>query len=728
MSEKIYNLSISGSVVEKRLNDAARIPEIEETLNQKVADSLSTLTNLVGGKQPLITDTDTINPKSVDTTSAPGGNIYTQRVDIVDTSGSIGIIQKGGATGYDWIRTDSAHTLQDALNTKASSSSLTSKADKDNSTQSITASKITLANTLNVGDNVKLIGTGSVKIGNNTCIEDEYMEIGNTIISHEGITCDSGSSTESAIVTNGDIEATVNNVDHKLSNKADKATTLEGYGITTRYATYDELQRALSSIFIIKGEADVAWVNSIVSPQIGSLYIMTDSGTVRHGASSVTVRKGDVIVFTEDNKWSVFNAVVDMSSKADKNGNSNEDFNAKNITASSYNGDTLSVRNISANNINATGEIKLETGGGQYVHKLSEKANTSDNTQNIFARSFNTDSVTVADTGIFNTSGLEINDAHISFDGVEIAGGDVVVFKDGVEHKLSDKMNVTDDSQDILAKSFNTGMVSVLDSEVTVCNVSVMDESGFHVGDTHIYDGEVKTVKNGKEHFLTNKVDTSTLSKYANKEAANYFKSTLTVGLDGDGVAIYPDKRIVLNDGVNSLHLSTTDIQFKVANNVVKSFDTKADLRNSNQEISARAFNAGIYSFWSDKGFFIDNEEVITRNGITFGNSSITDNEVSTEKDGVTHKLSEKMNTGGDRDQDFAAKDIIATGVFAHNITLSETDDWSGLKNNFGENLQDALDAKVDKNNASQSLTVGTITIGNTTLTEAQLQALLAKL
>ena len=109
----------------------------------------------------------------------------------------------------------------------------------------------------------------------------------------------------------------------KVANKADKATTLAGYGITDAY-TKTEIDGKLGGAFHYKGSYDTfaALIAAVTEPSVGDVYnIKTAGGTDDQG---VAIKAGDNVVCktakTESDaaKWDVLSGTVDLSAYYNK--------------------------------------------------------------------------------------------------------------------------------------------------------------------------------------------------------------------------------------------------------------------------------------------------------------------------------------------------------------------------------------------------------------------------
>ena len=109
----------------------------------------------------------------------------------------------------------------------------------------------------------------------------------------------------------------------KVANKADKATTLAGYGITDAY-TKTEVDGKLGGAFHYKGSYDTfaALIAAVTEPSVGDVYnIKTAGGTDDQG---VAIKAGDNVVCktakTESDaaKWDVLSGTVDLSAYYNK--------------------------------------------------------------------------------------------------------------------------------------------------------------------------------------------------------------------------------------------------------------------------------------------------------------------------------------------------------------------------------------------------------------------------
>lgn len=109
----------------------------------------------------------------------------------------------------------------------------------------------------------------------------------------------------------------------KVANKADKATTLAGYGITDAY-TKTEIDGKLGGAFHYKGSYDTfaALIAAVTEPAIGDVYnIKTAGGTDDQG---VAIKAGDNVVCKEAKteseaaKWDVLAGTMDLSAYYNK--------------------------------------------------------------------------------------------------------------------------------------------------------------------------------------------------------------------------------------------------------------------------------------------------------------------------------------------------------------------------------------------------------------------------
>ena len=109
----------------------------------------------------------------------------------------------------------------------------------------------------------------------------------------------------------------------KVANKADKATTLAGYGIIDAY-TKTEIDGKLGGAFHYKGSYDTfaALIAAVTEPSVGDVYnIKTAGGTDDQG---VAIKAGDNVVCktakTESDaaKWDVLSGTVDLSAYYNK--------------------------------------------------------------------------------------------------------------------------------------------------------------------------------------------------------------------------------------------------------------------------------------------------------------------------------------------------------------------------------------------------------------------------
>ena len=134
----------------------------------------------------------------------------------------------------------------------------------------------------------------------------------NVPISGLTIYCEQGSYAETYANTNTipvmytDISAT------DFNNKADKATTLGGYGITDAY-TKGEIDSKISNVYEIKGSSTVA--NLPTNPEVGDVYNIIDSGTIT--GTEIVLSTGDNVVYTSDG-WDKLSATIDLSGYQEK--------------------------------------------------------------------------------------------------------------------------------------------------------------------------------------------------------------------------------------------------------------------------------------------------------------------------------------------------------------------------------------------------------------------------
>ena len=98
--------------------------------------------------------------------------------------------------------------------------------------------------------------------------------------------------------------------DDLLDKKANKATTLVGYGIVDAY-TKEEIDTKIVGVYRICGSKTVAEINALETSTltVGNVYNISDSGVVN---TDINVNAGDNIVWTE-NGWDNLSGIVDLS-------------------------------------------------------------------------------------------------------------------------------------------------------------------------------------------------------------------------------------------------------------------------------------------------------------------------------------------------------------------------------------------------------------------------------
>ena len=101
------------------------------------------------------------------------------------------------------------------------------------------------------------------------------------------------------------------NVIHKLSEKANKATTLEGYGITDAYDK-DTIDAKISSIYRYKGTVTSTSALPTENLSVGDVYNIETSGTIGSGETAIKINAGDNVAWT-GTSWDVLAGTVDLS-------------------------------------------------------------------------------------------------------------------------------------------------------------------------------------------------------------------------------------------------------------------------------------------------------------------------------------------------------------------------------------------------------------------------------
>lgn len=108
-----------------------------------------------------------------------------------------------------------------------------------------------------------------------------------------------------------------------LANKADKATTLAGYGITDAY-TKEELNAKISAVYKPAGSVAFADLPALAENVLGNVYNVTNAFTTTdsfvEGAGNKYPKGTNVVVVEsgEDYKFDVLAGFVDLSGKVDK--------------------------------------------------------------------------------------------------------------------------------------------------------------------------------------------------------------------------------------------------------------------------------------------------------------------------------------------------------------------------------------------------------------------------
>ena len=108
-----------------------------------------------------------------------------------------------------------------------------------------------------------------------------------------------------------------------LANKADKATTLAGYGITDAY-TKEELNAKISAVYKPAGSVAFADLPALAENVLGNVYNVTNAFTTTdsfiEGAGNKYPKGTNVVVVKsgEDYKFDVLAGFVDLSGKVDK--------------------------------------------------------------------------------------------------------------------------------------------------------------------------------------------------------------------------------------------------------------------------------------------------------------------------------------------------------------------------------------------------------------------------
>lgn len=138
-----------------------------------------------------------------------------------------------------------------------------------------------------------------------------------------------------------------------LANKADKATTLAGYGITDAY-TKTEVDQKVSGAFHYKGSvADMEALEGIQSPSQGDVYQVTSE-------SKMYVWDGD--------SWEEFGAGIDLSGYVEKT-----EFNPIKGTVDSLPSELSQVMDVSRTDTTNTLEIRIFTKQEDGTYSPSEK-------------------------------------------------------------------------------------------------------------------------------------------------------------------------------------------------------------------------------------------------------------------------------------------------------------------------------------------------------------------
>lgn len=108
-----------------------------------------------------------------------------------------------------------------------------------------------------------------------------------------------------------------------LANKADKAATLAGYGITDAY-TKEELNAKISAVYKPAGSVAFADLPTLAENVLGNVYNVTNAFTTTdnfvEGAGNKYPKGTNVVVVKsgEDYKFDVLAGFVDLSGKVDK--------------------------------------------------------------------------------------------------------------------------------------------------------------------------------------------------------------------------------------------------------------------------------------------------------------------------------------------------------------------------------------------------------------------------
>ena len=109
----------------------------------------------------------------------------------------------------------------------------------------------------------------------------------------------------------GDFVATINDTTHKLSEKANKATTLQGYGIIDAYDK-DTIDAKISSVYRYKGTITSTSNLPTENLLVGDVYNIETSGTIGSGDAAIKVNAGDNVAWTGTD-WDVLAGTVDLS-------------------------------------------------------------------------------------------------------------------------------------------------------------------------------------------------------------------------------------------------------------------------------------------------------------------------------------------------------------------------------------------------------------------------------
>lgn len=114
----------------------------------------------------------------------------------------------------------------------------------------------------------------------------------------------------------GDFIATINDTTHKLSEKANKAATLEGYGITDAYDK-NTIDSKISSVYRYKGTIASTSALPTENLSVGDVYNIETSGTIGSGETAVKVNAGDNVAWVQPKDatgyWDVLAGTVDLS-------------------------------------------------------------------------------------------------------------------------------------------------------------------------------------------------------------------------------------------------------------------------------------------------------------------------------------------------------------------------------------------------------------------------------